>query len=364
MHREIEELLRNLAQATLMAKGITGLEEVDVKAEENQAFLQQAQQKVLQGILASMPVPVRAGMTGVELKSVTWKAEGIHFMWEIHVIGANINLEHTINTDQRDITNAKIGESLGTKLHELRQRLSSLEHCSTNSEVEECVETIECTGDEGLCVICQCDLEHGEAGSKLRACGHTYHPECIDGWLLACKRECPICKEPPGAEKPSSQGMSRDVHARTAAVGTRIQVRGLQSRQDLNGRPGQVVQWMEARGRYKVLLDMIQDEVEAPVVFVKPNNLLLEDTSEAHAIGESSATEMSEGTEVSEATEVSESASNTDEDDGLSNDENEDLAAAIAMSLGDSTLADTRAQRMARESQLLEEIMEEMLQHQ
>merc|ERR1712232_702427 len=109
MHAELEEMLKRLAESSMMAKSIAGLKELDVKAPENQSFLQSTSQRVLQGILQSMPPHVRAGMTGVALKSVTWKpSEGVHFVWEIGVIGvAAIKIEHTISVDSRDIENTQ-----------------------------------------------------------------------------------------------------------------------------------------------------------------------------------------------------------------------------------------------------------------
>lgn len=52
----------------------------------------------------------------------------------------------------------------------------------------------------GLCVICRCG--HAPDATVL-ACGHAYHPGCIDSWL-AVRASCPLCAA-----------------AVTAAVGTR-----------------------------------------------------------------------------------------------------------------------------------------------
>lgn len=48
-------------------------------------------------------------------------------------------------------------------------------------------------GPETLCVICQ-DYLHDGITFKLLPCGHIYHPNCIDQWLVS-KDKCPICQK-------------------------------------------------------------------------------------------------------------------------------------------------------------------------
>jgi len=43
------------------------------------------------------------------------------------------------------------------------------------------------------CVICLCDFEAGELITVL-PCGHGYHKECIEPWLISKSALCPICK--------------------------------------------------------------------------------------------------------------------------------------------------------------------------
>lgn len=43
------------------------------------------------------------------------------------------------------------------------------------------------------CAICIADFEHGDWDRQLPRCGHCFHQECIDLWLLRSD-ECPLCK--------------------------------------------------------------------------------------------------------------------------------------------------------------------------
>lgn len=46
--------------------------------------------------------------------------------------------------------------------------------------------------DLSVCTFCFMDFED-ETFVKQTACGHYFHPECIDAWLRI-KNQCPICK--------------------------------------------------------------------------------------------------------------------------------------------------------------------------
>ena len=49
-------------------------------------------------------------------------------------------------------------------------------------------------GEEETCSVCICEFEAGETLRTLR-CGHVYHAECIDEWLLGLSVLCPMCKQ-------------------------------------------------------------------------------------------------------------------------------------------------------------------------
>ncbi|CAL9221585.1 unnamed protein product [Arabidopsis halleri] len=44
------------------------------------------------------------------------------------------------------------------------------------------------------CSICLQDWEEGEVGRKLERCGHIFHMNCIDEWLIR-QETCPICRD-------------------------------------------------------------------------------------------------------------------------------------------------------------------------
>ena len=59
-----------------------------------------------------------------------------------------------------------------------------------------------------MCAIC---LDEYEEGDKLRLlpCSHVYHCKCVDPWLTAGKKVCPVCKR--NVEPDSEEGSSGNV---------------------------------------------------------------------------------------------------------------------------------------------------------
>ncbi|KAK8811972.1 hypothetical protein WA538_003242, partial [Blastocystis sp. DL] len=45
-----------------------------------------------------------------------------------------------------------------------------------------------------MCSICLSEFEDGETVKTLR-CGHSFHPECIDTWLVNERALCPVCRQ-------------------------------------------------------------------------------------------------------------------------------------------------------------------------
>ena len=45
-----------------------------------------------------------------------------------------------------------------------------------------------------LCSVCLSEFENGELVKTLR-CGHMFHTECIDPWLINERALCPVCRQ-------------------------------------------------------------------------------------------------------------------------------------------------------------------------
>ncbi|XP_051196549.1 E3 ubiquitin-protein ligase Os03g0188200 [Lolium perenne] len=63
------------------------------------------------------------------------------------------------------------------------------------------------TGDD-VCAVCLGELQAQEQVKAIPACGHVFHPPCIDRWLFlagtAGRASCPLCRCPAAALKPAA----------------------------------------------------------------------------------------------------------------------------------------------------------------
>ncbi|CAN6247976.1 unnamed protein product [Urochloa humidicola] len=48
-----------------------------------------------------------------------------------------------------------------------------------------------CPADE--CRVCLSRIRASEATRRL-PCRHVFHRDCVDRWLVSCKRTCPLCR--------------------------------------------------------------------------------------------------------------------------------------------------------------------------
>lgn len=46
--------------------------------------------------------------------------------------------------------------------------------------------------EKEMCAVCYVDFEDGDATRRLQPCGHRFHKQCIDQWLLKSSTRCPV----------------------------------------------------------------------------------------------------------------------------------------------------------------------------
>ena len=71
------------------------------------------------------------------------------------------------------------------------------------------------TGD--TCAVC---IEDYESGDELRAldCGHAFHKDCIDPWLITKRACCPVCKHVIAPPPPPSEDVPTRRRSRWSAL--------------------------------------------------------------------------------------------------------------------------------------------------
>jgi len=351
-HAEFEGAMAEVSRCADLAKNLEGLQRIDLSDVMNLHAVEAIRRQVFNQLLA--PLGHMIQIVGSEQ---VWTDGGIKFTLEIltptHPTGQK--LEHVVPMDNRDMENFKMHNKFANKYHEVQERLSGLSQCATDADLDACVEQITCDGSEGMCVICQDDFSQGETATRLAACGHVFHKDCIDHWLLGCKRECPTCKAELGPRKPPSPTKEEDAKEEDVAEpeesevpeeperlveeaqqpervpetysavyhsrGTQVRFEGLQGRADLNGTVGVVQAWIEDRGRYRIQTD------GGETVAVRPGNVSAVVDSPAEA--EAGRAEDEEGHMEEDMPDVAEVSS----DDEDADEEERNLAQAIAMSL-------------------------------
>jgi hypothetical protein len=73
---------------------------------------------------------------------------------------------------------------------------------------------------DGRCLVCLCDFESGDEARKLQKCGHIFHRECIDQWLLTGRNSCPLCRGQGVEQNNQEQPGASEEPASTATAGT------------------------------------------------------------------------------------------------------------------------------------------------
>ncbi|KAM3245412.1 hypothetical protein ACQJBY_056637 [Aegilops geniculata] len=86
-------------------------------------------------------------------------------------------------------------------------------------------------GDDDVCAVCLTELQLQESVKAIPACGHVFHPPCIDRWLQslaasgAGHASCPLCRrsatdpvDDDGPLKPPQQQQQHDEEAPAPAA--------------------------------------------------------------------------------------------------------------------------------------------------
>lgn len=236
--------------------------------------------------------------------------------------------------DARDIAQFRLRHDFGISFHTLRERLSALCECATDADLGACVEKVVCNGSEGMCVVCQEDFVPGEPAVQLKACEHFFHGECIQGWLLGCKRECPTCKSPLRSERnartPDPSEGACDGSEGVLPPGTEVVLYGLLNARHHNGRSGVIQEWRESRGRYAVYCPARNGMESEVTLSLKRGNIMdLQVVSEEDSGGAVSVASTSVG-----VPEFVDSDDDTDLSEAI-HTENSDLSEAIRLSVED-----------------------------
>jgi len=259
-----------------------------------------------------------------------WTENGLKFAFTLitNSRAPALVLEHVVPIDLREIKQFLYRNSFLEQYHLVHERLKALHDVATDADLKKGIQDITCSGHEGMCVVCQMDFEEGEAAVKLRACDHIFHGECIQGWLLGCSAECPVCRVPISTEplpvhSPQHNNNNVDppqVPEAQMQAGTEVVIFGLIGSPQHNGRSGVVQEWHEERGRYSVRCparNEIEDEV---LLALKPQNVMV-----VQVVGEQPAT-----TTAAVSVGVPDEWADTEEDDGTAE---ADLAEALRLSM-------------------------------
>jgi len=184
-HSQFEKSLHKLQRSIKNAQDLCGLLAMDVDAAEHEMIVR----AITQHVMDRFP---RA-----KWKSTTWcpgKGLQVSFMPDS---GDESSMKmEIVPMDSRDAKRSKLMTRFREVYYEAHERLGALGSCATNAELSASAQHVTCSGDDGVCVVCQEKLGAGDTATQLTACGHIFHTECIEGWLLGCKRECPVCKVP------------------------------------------------------------------------------------------------------------------------------------------------------------------------
>jgi hypothetical protein len=60
---------------------------------------------------------------------------------------------------------------------------------------------VESAAEGEFCCVCLSRLVEEHRDMRILPCRHKFHKLCVDEWFNACRKTCPLCRFPVGAQK-------------------------------------------------------------------------------------------------------------------------------------------------------------------
>tara|TARA_B100000524_G_C23476007_1_gene307902 strand:- start:210 stop:638 length:429 start_codon:yes stop_codon:yes gene_type:complete len=89
----------------------------------------------------------------------------------------------------------EILEVINNLMYKSYESIEILDKSTVNDEMLEynIIENGQKNNEDRLCTICQEDLNNELFAVKIEKCGHYFHKNCIDNWLIR-SNTCPLCR--------------------------------------------------------------------------------------------------------------------------------------------------------------------------
>jgi len=116
--------------------------------------------------------------------------------WQMYIYGGAYPENHLIFTAPSLFTDSPSSEDmllLASVLGEVKPPVASKDEIYAAGGVSTVGEDIH-PFDGDRCLVCLCDYEQNEKCRTLSGCGHIFHKDCIDEWLMSGRNACPLCR--------------------------------------------------------------------------------------------------------------------------------------------------------------------------